>query len=39
MIQEEVLDPKELAKIKGRSELKRMQASAADWFHRLLFKS
>jgi len=39
MIQEEVLDPNELAKIRGRSELKRMQASAADWFHRLLFKS
>lgn len=39
MIQEEVLDPQELAKIRGRSELKRMQASAADWFHRLLFKS
>lgn len=39
MIQEEVLDPQELAKIRGRSELKRMQGSAADWFHRLLFKS
>lgn len=38
-IEEEVLDPKQLAKIKGRSELKRMQKSAADWFHRLLFKS
>lgn len=39
MIQEEELNPQELAKIRGRSELKRMQASAADWFHRLLFKS
>ena len=39
MVEEEVLDPQQLAKIKGRSEIKRMQKSAADWFHRLLFKS
>ncbi len=38
-VEEEVLDPQQLAKIKGRSEIKRMQKSAADWFHRLLFKS
>ncbi|MEM9018448.1 MAG: DNA primase, partial [Verrucomicrobiota bacterium] len=38
-IQEEALDPKEQALIRGRAEIKRMQSSAADWFHRLLFKS
>ena len=36
---EETLDPKELAKQRGKSDLMRMQKAAADWFHRLLFKS
>jgi DNA primase len=39
MIEEEAYDPKEEAKVKGRAELKRMQRSATEWFHRLLFKS
>lgn len=38
-IEEEVLDAKEIARMKGRGELKRMQKAAADWYHRLLFKS
>lgn len=36
---EETLDPKELAKQRGKSDLMRMQKAAAEWFHRLLFKS
>jgi len=36
---EEVLDAKELARQRGRSDLMRLQREAADWFHRLLFKS
>lgn len=36
---EETLDPKDLAKQRGKSDLMRMQKSAAEWFHRLLFKS
>lgn len=39
LIQEEEYDPKEQARTKARAELKRMQRSASDWFHRLLFKS
>lgn len=38
-IEEEVYDPRQQAKIKARGELKRMQRSATEWFHRLLFKS
>lgn len=38
-IEEAAFDPREEARSKARSELKRMQRSAADWFHRLLFKS
>jgi len=36
---EETLDPKALAKQRGKSDLMRMQKAAAEWFHRLLFKS
>lgn len=36
---EETLDPRELAKQRGKSDLMRMQKAAAEWFHRLLFKS
>lgn len=39
MIVEEALDPKEIAKQRGKSELMRLQKSAADFYHRLLFKS
>lgn len=39
VVREEVLDPKEQAKQRGRSEILRLQKAAADWFHRLLFKS
>lgn len=39
VVREEVLDPKEEAKIRGRSDVLRLQKAAADWFHRLLFKS
>jgi DNA primase len=35
----ETLDPKDLAKQRGKSDLMRMQKSASEWFHRLLFKS
>src|SRR6056300_1649532 len=38
-IEEEVYDPQAQAKMRARGEIKRMQRSAADWFHRLLFKS
>ncbi|MCG8603205.1 MAG: DNA primase [Verrucomicrobiales bacterium] len=38
-IEEEVYDPQAQARMRARSEIKRMQKSAADWFHRLLFKS
>ncbi len=36
---EETLDPKDLAKQRGKSDLMRMQKAASEWFHRLLFKS
>ncbi len=39
VVREEVLDPKEESKRRGRSEILRLQRAAADWFHRLLFKS
>lgn len=39
MIREESLDPREEARLRGRSDLMRLQKSAAEWFHRLLFKS
>ena len=39
IVREEVLDAKEEAKIRGRSDILRLQKAAADWFHRLLFKS
>jgi DNA primase len=39
VVREEVLDPKEQAKQRGRSDILRLQKAAADWFHRLLFKS
>ncbi len=39
VVREEILDPKEEARLKGRSDLLRMQKAAAEWFHRLLFKS
>jgi DNA primase len=39
VVREEVLDPKEEAKQRGRSDILRLQKAAADWFHRLLFKS
>ena len=39
MIREEEIDPKEEAKIRGKKELLRLQRSAADFFHRMLFKS
>ena len=38
-VQEETLSPQEEAKVRGRRELMRLQRTAADWFHRLLFKS
>ena len=38
-IEEEVYDPQAQAKMRARGEIKRMQRAAADWFHRLLFKS
>ncbi len=38
MIQEEVYDPKEEARRRGRKDIQRMQNVAADWFHSLLFK-
>jgi len=38
-VEEETLSPQEEAKVKGRRELMRLQRTAADWFHRLLFKS
>ncbi len=37
-IQEEAFDPQQEAKMRGRQELMRMQKSATEWFHRLLFK-
>jgi len=39
VVREEVLDPKEEARQRGRSDILRLQKAAADWFHRLLFKS
>lgn len=39
VVREEVLDPKEEARKRGRSDILRLQKAAADWFHRLLFKS
>jgi len=38
-VREETLDPKEEARQRGKSDLMRLQKAAADWFHRLLFKS
>jgi len=38
-LQEEVYDPKAAAAQRQRGDLKRLQRTAADWFHRLLFKS
>lgn len=38
-VEEEAYDPKEVAKSKARGDLKRMQKAAAEWYHRLLFKS
>ena len=39
VVREEVIDPKEEARQRGRSDILRLQKAAADWFHRLLFKS
>lgn len=39
VIREENLDPKEEARLRGRSDIMRLQKAAAEWFHRLLFKS
>lgn len=36
---EEVLDAKEEARQRSKGDLLRLQNAAADWFHRLLFKS
>lgn len=38
-VREEVLDPKEEARQRGKSDLMRLQKAAAEFFHRLLFKS
>lgn len=38
-IVEEAYDPKEEARRRNKGDLMRMQRAAADWFHRLLFKS
>lgn len=39
VIIEEVLDAAEIKRQKGKSDLMRLQKAAAEWFHRLLFKS
>lgn len=39
VVVEEAVDPKEIARQRGKSDLLRMQKAAADWFHLLLFKS
>ncbi len=39
VIVEEAYDPKEEARRRSKGDLMRMQRAAADWFHRLLFKS
>ncbi len=36
---EEVLDAKEEARQRSKGDMLRLQNAAADWFHRLLFKS
>ncbi len=38
-IVEAAYDPKEEARRRSKGDLMRMQRAAADWFHRLLFKS
>ncbi|MBP6600765.1 MAG: DNA primase [Verrucomicrobiales bacterium] len=38
-VREAAYDPKEEARQQGRSDILRLQKAAADWFHRLLFKS
>lgn len=38
-IVEEAYDPKEEARRKSKGDLMRLQRSAAEWFHRLLFRS
>ncbi len=38
-VREEALDPKEEARQRSKGDLLRLQKAAADWFHRLLFKS
>jgi len=37
-VTEEILSPQDEAKIRGKRDLLRMQKSAAEWFHTLLFK-
>ncbi len=39
VIQEEVFDPAQEAKMRGRRDLMRMQKAATEWFNRLLFKN
>lgn len=39
VIIEEVLDAAEIKRQRGKSDLMRLQKAAAEWFHRLLFKS
>lgn len=39
VVREETLDPKEEARQRGKGDLMRLQRAAAEWFHRLLFKS
>lgn len=39
VVREEILDAKAEAKQRGRSDVLRLQKAAAEWFHRLLFKS